>query len=154
MNLDAHRTLTPAVQPVLDTSAYGAGDLAGTLLTFTVPPAYLGGFRLEAVTITDLDKQSAALDLVFFSAGLVNSTLTDNAAFDPHDTDLLTYLGHVSVPAANYTAFNDSSAATLKDIALAINPPGTGLLYAVLVSRGTPTYAASSLRVALTIARG
>ena len=130
--------------PAIDTAIYAAGDLMGGLLTFT-DVALAGGLILQTLTLVDQAKQSAAIDLLLFGGNLSGTTLTNNVALDVADADLLTFLGHVSIAAANYAAFNDNSAATLKDIQLFLKPaPTTKSLYGVLVSRGTPTYAAAT----------
>lgn len=140
--------------PTLDTNAYGSGDLVGTKMTFDLSAfrAAGGNVVLESVLIRDLAKQSANLDLVLFSSDPTASTLTDNAAFDPHDTDLAAVVA--VIPITTHNAYNDNGISYARNLAIPLNLDVTDAslnLYGVLVARATPTYAASDLRVNLTV---
>lgn len=141
--------------PSVDTGAYASGDLIGKgPLIFRDAVRVPGGSGiLHTVTLMDLAKQDAAIDLVFFSGNLPRTTFTDNAAWDVDDGDLRRYLGKVKLTSSNYVDFSDSSAASAEAVGLAFTlPPGTRDLYCVLVSRGSPTYAAATdLLVTVTI---
>jgi hypothetical protein len=152
MALQHLKTIT--VTPTVDTLIYASGDLIGGLLTFD-GVRLIGGAVIKTITLVDQAKQNAAIDLILFGGNLSGTTLTNNGVLDVADADLLTYLGHVSIPAANYAPFNDNSAATVKDINLYLLPAATGTaIYGLLVSRGTPTYAASTdLQLSVTFAR-
>lgn len=137
------------VTPGLSTTAYSSGDFIGVggASQITGVPYDSGGgtVTLAGVQLIDTDKQSSALDLVFFDRDPSEES-ADNAAFDIADASLLTsFVGFVNVPAANYAAFNDSSAATVKDINLPLKlKADSGSLWVAVVSRGTPTYTAVS----------
>jgi hypothetical protein len=144
-------TVTKTV--VVDTNAYQSGDFLGTAILEITEVGYIGGAVLHTVTVVDLTKQSAAFDLLFFTTACANTTFTNNAALDVHDTDALTFIGHVSVLATDYSALNDNSVATVRNIGLTLNPtPGTSI-YCAPVARGTPTYAASELRLKFSFLR-
>ena len=138
--------------PAVDTNAYASGDLIGSaVIEFegAVPgdganSQTIGGL-IQSVIITDLAKQSANIDVVFFDANPSNTTFTDNAAFDPADADLPNVIGVVSV--TDWKAFNDSSMGQALQVALPFVLDSGNTLYAALVSRGAPTYGASDITV-------
>jgi hypothetical protein len=132
---------TPTVSAA---SIYADGDLVGGKITLAsaVRAAGAGGV-IQAITLTDLAKQSAAIDVIFFNADPSTTTFTDNAAFDVADAELVNIIGIVKLAAADYAAFNDSSAICKTGINLPFVLAGTSL-YAALVTRGTPTYAATT----------
>lgn len=147
-----------AVTPVVTAGAYSANDAVGGLLTFEDVYGAVSdgdgqrGALLESVVVSDLGKQSIALDLVLFSETF--TATADNDAFDVSDTDILNCLGVVHL--TDYAAFNDSSLATAKGLGIVIkNTSGDGKLYGQLVTRGTPTYASvSDLTVKIGVVRG
>ena len=130
--------------PTVDTSAYASGDLIGddkiTLGDAVISRGY--GGLIESVVITDLGKQSASIDVVFFTSDPSGTTFTDNAALDIADTDLVKIVGVAAV--ADWYAFNDNSVGQVLNLALPFVLRDDENLYAALVSRGTPTYASTS----------
>lgn len=151
-------TLVPSQTLQVDTSAYATGDLIGKhtggYLTFANAIG-VGGTKLISARLIDQAKQAAAIDLVLFSTIPNTNTLTDNGALDVADADLLNYLGHISFVAGSYAAFADNNAAILRDLQLGLNPASNDKnIYGLLVSRGTPTFAAATdLAVAITLER-
>ena len=145
-------TSTPAV----DTSAYADGDLIG-VAEIALPVAVRGdGLKpasgiIQAVIVTDLADNSADLDVYFFDRELTNTTFSDNDAWDVSDVDLLTLIGVANL--TDHRSLSDNSNSQLLNIGLPFVLPATSaILYAVLVSRGTPTFATASdltLRVAI-----
>lgn len=135
-------TLTPTATPTISTSAYASGDQLGGKITLTnAARSSIGSGTIQHVTISDLAKQSAPIDVLFFTTDPSNTTFTDNAATDIHDTDILTLVGAVSVN--SWFALNDNSVGcAVAGIPFKLST-GTSL-YAALVVRGTPTYASTS----------
>ena len=134
-------TVTPTVST---TPAYASGDAVGGKLTLPNAVRLAGGVGIiRSIVLTDKGKQNAAIDVVVFRADPTATTFTDNAALSVADADLLSIAGVVSVAAADYAAFVDNSVATKSGLGLAVNSITT-TLYACLVTRGTPTYTASS----------
>lgn len=131
------------VTPTVSTSpAYSVKDAVGGLLTFANAASSSGGsLRIESVVIVDKASQKADLDLSFFAASITGPT--DNAAFDPTDTELLDHVGTVPILGGDYAEFNDNSAATVTAFPLTCTVAATSL-YGVLVARGTPTYVSTS----------
>lgn len=133
----------------VNTTAYANNDLVGTKITVAGElPAE--GMILVGVILHDLDSQAAALDLVLFDSNPSGTTFTNNSALDIADADLPKVAGVVSIPAANYRAFADSSVATVKDFVLPIRPVSSGTFYAALASSSaTPTYSANGVSLKL-----
>jgi len=131
--------------PTLDTSAYASGDRVGSLMTLTGVGEAGAGCVLDKVVIVDSAKQSSALKIFLFNAAptLVGA---DNAAADISDADMTDKcIGVVNVATGDYHALNANSVAdTTYD--KAIKSPGA-TVYALIVSAGSPTYAATSLRL-------
>jgi hypothetical protein len=134
-----------SVTPTVSTSpAYTAGDLVGGKMTFAnVIRAASESSILRQVIITDLAMQSAELDLILFDADPSGTTFTDNAAFDIADADLVKIIGILTLAAADYAAFVDSSAGIITS-QLGIVPASGTSLYGALVTRGTPTFAGTT----------
>lgn len=130
-------------------AAYASGDVVGGLLEIRVSGPMQGvGALLAAVILTDLAKQSIAIDLILFGENPSGSTFTENGAITIADADLPKYIGTVHV--TDYTAFADNSAATAtpntpgSNLPISVVLPPSGSLYGVLVVRGAPTYASTS----------
>ena len=135
------------VVPVLDTSAYADNDV---LFVPIAIPAYradgANGPARKLVTVVILDEadQAQDIDLIFFDATATLGTI--NAAVSISDADARKILGTVSVLIADYCDTINSQVATKRGIDLIMQNPA----YLAGVCRsGTPTYAASSLRIKL-----
>ncbi len=135
--------------PTIDTGAYVSGDLIGSAAIELAGAiagdsgALLVGGLVQSVVVTDLSKQSANLDVVFFDVEPSNTTFTDNDAFDPDDVDILNIFGVATI--TDWAAFNDSSMGQVLTLAMPFVLDTGNSLWAVLVSRGTPTYSATAL---------
>jgi hypothetical protein len=136
-------TLRVTAAPVCDTLIYAAGDLIGGKLTLTPAVRLPGcGGIIVRITVADKAKQNAPIDVVFFVADPTGTTFTDQAAFAIADADLLNAF-HVQVLASDYASYSDNSEATVNNVGAAFRLASGSALYAALVSRGTPTYAAA-----------
>lgn len=138
--------------PTVDTSAYAAGDLIGGKLTLANAAKAEGGGGLVLMAgLIDMAAQEALIDVVLFNADPENTTFTDNAAFDIADADLANAIKPVQV--FDWTGFNDNSIGWSEEAPRPfVCAAGETALYAALVSRGTPTFAAATdlrLRVAV-----
>lgn len=138
-----------STSPTVDTGAYATGDLIGGKLTFT------GALRnttnagyITSVLITDLAAQSADLELVLFSTNPTGTTFTDQAAFDVADADVTKIVAVIALGSTSRFNFNDNGVKYLGSLAipLGVTPANTAgtIIYGALVSRGTPTFAAST----------
>ena len=128
-----------------NSTAYTSGDLIGGKLTLAGVAPYSGaGILIQKVALSDLAKQDAAVDVVFFNANPDGTTFTDNSALDVADADLPKVAGFLSIAAGDYCDFNDNSIANKSDTPVEVKLNGTSVLYAVVVARDTPTYASAS----------
>lgn len=137
--------------PTITAGAYSANDAVGGKLTFAgaaIAGAQTGAIR--AVVLQDKAKQAIAADLVLFNADFTPTA--DNAAFAPSTTDLAKIIGVIPLPSANYSSFNANGVQTVQcDLPFEL-AEGSTAIYGQLVTRGTPTYAATSdLTIALVV---
>jgi len=152
---------TPTIEA---SSAYSAGDSIGAaVISLAGATAETGGLTaaevreaagwgtgnethggmIQSVILTDLGKQSAEIDVVFFDADPSQTTFTDNAALDVDDADLLNIVGVAAV--TTWKDFSDNSVGQTLNLAIPfVLEDGGNTLYAALVSRGTPTYASTA----------
>lgn len=132
--------------------AYADLDQIGT--AFEIPEIAIHKGQpvcLESITVLDKAKQSSALVLFFFSK-LPTVASSDNAALDITDAEMESKcIGKVDIAAADYKAIANSSVATKSNIQLMLKPGDeksgviTGQsIYAILMSNGTPDYAAGT----------
>ena len=136
-----------SASPTADTSAYADGDLIGGKLSFSSAVRFSAGSALlQNAVLVDQAKQSANIDLVLFDADPTGTTFTDQAAFDVADADMDKIIAVIRFGTyGDWITFNDNGIAQY-------TPPGgvpikltTGTtLYGALVSRGAPTFAAST----------
>lgn len=133
-----------SVTPTVSAGAiYASGDAVGGIMTFSNAARSSGGSGvIRGVTVVDKDQELAALELVLFDQTIAG-TVTDNAAFDPTDADLANLIGWLKVTATTgYLSFADNSAAFVQcEIPYVCNATS---LFGALVTRGTPTYTATS----------
>jgi hypothetical protein len=130
-----------AQTPTISTGIYAAGDAVGGLLTFTGAARYSGGGGIiQSVAILDLDQERAPLELVLFNQSFTNSA--DNAAFDPSDADLANIVA--VIPISQWFNFFDNAVGVAANLAVPFQLAGTANLFGQLVTRGTPTYTATS----------
>lgn len=132
--------------PTINTAIYAAGDELGTLMTITGAARFTGGGGLVR-SITVLDKtqaQRSAIDILFFAATV--TVAGNNNPFLPSDTDMLQFLGLVAVATGDYNtawAGTPTNSAATKLVEIPYVVTGTSL-FALAVSRGTPTYTSAT----------
>lgn len=133
-------TATPTVSNGV---AYTAGDAIGGKMTFT--GACLTGTlqaEIRGVTLWDLTKQGADIDLLIFSADPSGTTFTDNAALDVADADLPKIAAVVQI--TTDSAYADNGISQAKNLSYEIPCNASGTFYGAMVARGTPTYTGTS----------
>jgi len=136
--------------PTVDTAIYASGDLIGAKLTFSnALPDYTGAATLVSAEIVDKASQAVDMDLVLFVTNPSNTTFTDQATFDIADGDL-GYVGTaINFGSSSRFAFNDNAVKYVGSVFYPlVGRTSSGALsttlYGALISRGTPTFAASS----------
>ncbi|MFN3652601.1 MAG: hypothetical protein ACK47B_23740 [Armatimonadota bacterium] len=131
----------PAIVP----AAYAAGDVIGGKLSLAdVVRADAGTGILQGIVLTDKADQKAAVDIAFFDADPTGSTLTDNQPVSVVAADIGKLLGVVSIQASDYVDLGPTAVAVKAAIALPFKLSAARILYAVVIARGTPTYASAS----------
>lgn len=133
----------------LDTSAYGADDLMADTQVVTNAMRVIDATGvLQSVQVLDEDDQGAAFDIVLLSA---NNTLgTENSAPSVSDANGRDILGYVRILASDYIDLGGCRIATKTGVGLAVKPAaGTRNLYLGAITRGTPTYTASGVKLRL-----
>lgn len=141
------RLKTITATPVLDTSAYATGDRMGSVVTLSdLHPGFNQQLIIRSINVIDLEKQNAAFDIMLFNA-LPTVASADNAAIDISDAEVTKLVGVVPVATGDYTtAFAGCGQATKANVGLVVQTAELdNTLYMLLVSRGSPTYAAGSL---------
>ena len=136
------------VTPVLDTNAYASGDQMSTLQNIDVcSNGGRSGGEITLITVMDKVTQSVALDLFFFDRSV--TLAADNAAVSISDADMVFCLGVVNVLVSDYDATAVNSIATVS-VNLPVMAADAGKrIFMAIVSRGAPTYAASSLVISV-----
>jgi hypothetical protein len=144
-----------AVTPVLDTAIYAAGDYIAKVECKNFFAKNAGAANLISLAVIDEAKQKAAFDILFFDADPTVASAV-NAAIDIADSEMTAkFIGHLAVATGDYdTDLAGASLATKSNIQLLLQGSGVSQspsqsVFLVLVSRGTPTYAASSLTIKL-----
>ena len=128
--------------PVVSTTpAYTAKDAVGGLLTFANAARASGGaIFIESVAVEDKGQQMKDLVLVLFDRTI--TAPTDNAVFNPTDTELNYAKLAVGIGAGFYVDFSTNSFAEVP-VGRRMVLNGTDL-FGVLVAVGTPTYTSTS----------
>lgn len=135
------------VTPVLDTSIYADNDV---LFVPVAIPDYRAANqtgparKLVSVVVIDQADQAQDIDLVFSEGNITLGTI--NGAVNLSDADALKVCGVVSILTTDYSDTVNNQIATKRDVGLVMQ----GASYVSGICRsGTPTYAASSLRIKL-----
>lgn len=128
--------------PTIDTNAYSAGDIVGTLLTFE-NAANGGGSKVLGATILDKAGQKKGLDLVLFNQSVTPANNNAAAAFSA--ADAAKACGHVSIVTADYSslAASTNAIATKRDLNMACAGSQNNHLYGVLIAREAATHGAA-----------
>ena len=127
---------------VTASSAYTAGNAVGGLITLSNINRASGlSVFIQSVVVASKSAQTAQIDLVFFNANPTGSTCTDKTAFNVATADAAKLVGAAHV--SDWTASALGSVGQMQQPPIGITPTGTAA-YACLVTRGTPTFTASS----------
>lgn len=133
------------VTPTISTSAYADGDQLGGVLTLTNAMDDIRDTgAVLSVTVIDKAKQNDPLDILIFDQSPTVAS-SDNAILDITDAEMADkFLGRIQVTADDYSELSACSVASVNGIGLFIASRGSKNLYAILQSRGTPTYTSTS----------
>lgn len=132
--------ITISQTPTVTAGAYSAGDAVGGLLTFANAARESGaGGVIKDVLILDDAGQSVEMELWLFSETF--TAMSDNAAWAPSEADLRKLVAIVSTADGAWFAAGTPSAARV-ECSQRYDCAATSL-FGQLVTRGTPTYAAT-----------
>ena len=138
--LSVNKGTTISQTPTVTAGAYAANDAVGGLLTFANAVRNSGGGGIvKSMIILDDAGQDAALELWLFSETF--TAIADNAAFDISQADLRNLVAIIATADGAYFASGTESAARV-EASQRYDLAGTSL-FGQLVTRGTPTYAAT-----------
>jgi hypothetical protein len=131
----AHATTRIAVTVTTGTSVYASGDAVGAELTFAAATRFTGGGGLlvGAMVVDAGDTWDQDLDLVLFSATVVESA--DNAAAAYTDAETLTLVGKVDFPVADAVDVGGARVLKVDGLAIPYNCAATSL-FGQLIARG------------------
>ncbi len=122
-------------------SLHAIKDAVGGIATFANATRAAGkSVRIEALTLRSIDQQLGAYDLILFDTS-PSGTVTDDAAFDPTDADLLNCVGKIAIGGTDYSDFSDNAIAHVT-VGLTAVLQSTSL-YGCLVVRSAVTYAST-----------
>ncbi len=141
--------ISPTVTTTNFATPYSAGDVVGAKLTLTNAVRVTSGSGvLDSIYVQEKGSQAAVLDILIFNADPSNGTYTDNGAFTANDTDMAMCIARIHIAAADYVATGGYTSASLGGLGKTVVASGSANLYAVIITSGTPTYAATtSLKV-------
>lgn len=126
--------------PVVTAGAYSANDVVGGLLTFEgASRDHDEGGVIKDVIILDDAGQDAALELWLFKETF--TAIADNAAWAPSEADLRNLVAVISTSDGTWYAAGTPSVSRI-EVSQRYDLTGTSL-FGQLVTRGTPTYAAT-----------
>lgn len=131
---------TIVVSPTVTAGAYSAGDCVGGVLTFANAARESGGGGVvKDLTIIDDAGQDVEMELWLFSVTFTSPG--DNAAWAATEAELHTLLGIITTSSGAWFATGTPSAAFIEcSVRFDLNATS---LFGQLVTRGTPTFAAT-----------
>ena len=135
-----HTTGVSVTRPA-DTTAYAPGDVVGTAVTGTliIPNASFGEFDagiIQQAVVVSSAAVGTSPDLELWLFDSTVAAIADNAAWAPTDAEMLTLVGIVEFPTADWKLASTSAVCVADNISLPFNTKkGTSKLYGVLVVR-------------------
>jgi hypothetical protein len=140
-------TVSVTVTPNVTVAAYSAGQCVGGLLTFTnaARSGGPGSGLVQSAVISDVSGQDSAIDLILFSANPASSTFTDHATCTVNNADLQKVVATIPVSDCHLLGATAPGMCQGQQQAIPFAlGAGNTTIWAVNVSRGTPTYSAST----------
>jgi hypothetical protein len=139
---------TISVPLTCEAAAYADGDLIGGKITIPFAVLHPGaGGIIRRVVLACKSSQTTALDIVFFNGDPSSTTFTENGAIAIATADVAKIVGGFNVAATTgwidvgTPSFAQSPA---NGIAFPFYIPNGTSLYAAIISRGAPTFAATT----------
>lgn len=148
---DSREVIATSAGLTTSVTAYTAGDVAGTELSFAGVVRTGKGGIIQSAVLSDAAKIVGAVDLFLFSAA--STPAADNAANSWSDANRLLWIGTIHFTDVDSSALNIGVQATNLPIVI---KPGTGTtIFGVLVTRAAHTFfgAVTDLQVTLGVLR-
>lgn len=137
------QTVVTVTQTVTASSAYASGNCVGALITIANAAASSGGSGTILAAVVDcLSAQTTQMDLIFFDSDPSSgSTITDKTALAIAAAGSPKAIGvnHIT----DWTSLGTPSLGQGQNQPIPFSIPSGTTLYAVLVTRATPTFAAT-----------
>lgn len=142
---DIQRTKTISVAQTVAATLHAANDAVGGKITLlNAVRAGYGSGVIQSVVISDQAAQAGSYDVVFFNADPSATTITDDGAFDIADADLAKVICMIPVTTTSTFADNGVTSTSNAGCAFLIADTTLTTIYAAIVARSTPTYAATT----------
>lgn len=127
----------------IETSQYTANDVVGELLTLTgAARTAVGSGIIGQVALTDADGETVDMDVIYFKANPTGTTVTDNSPLTVADADLAKIICRVSL--TNHTDFVNNGFSQAQNSNCLFNSVPNSTIYAVVITRATVTFTAST----------
>ncbi len=128
----------PAAAPLTSASAYVAGNVLGAKFTLPNAARLAGGAGLiQSASILCKSANTAAVDLILFSADPTNSTFTDKTALAINAADYAKIVGVIHL--TDWTSLGTAALGQNLAVGLPFRVPAGSDLFAVMVARGAVT---------------
>lgn len=141
-------TVNPSLGLSVDTNIYASGDVIDGVksISDSVRGNTLSGI-IESVVLSDGDNKKSEMDIYFFTDNPNGGTVTDNDPWAPSEDDIKKFIGKASVVTGNWETVGTEALAFVNELSIPFKLDSTNTaknLYAIVVSRGTPTYTAAT----------
>jgi len=141
------------VTPEIPTTAgaYTAADCVGGLLQLSdVMTKTNGTAILKSIQVKDNANQKQPLTILLFNSQPTGATTTDNSAFAYGSTSFPKQIAKFNILATDYETIDSKATADLDTFGKVLTASGSLNLWAVIITTGTPTYAANSTTLFVT----
>lgn len=130
--------------PALTTDAYADGDLLFDSTEIANAVRTGSTAMLQSLAVIDSDDQSPALEIYLWSKSIDMGTVNSAVAVAA-DSDLVSFLGRVSVVAADWKDLGPGRVASIENIGLMVKADSGTSIYFGATTSDTPTHTASGL---------
>lgn len=141
------------VTPAIAAAAFAANDVVGGKLTLAGAVRVAGGKgKITGLKLVDASKQNADLLVFIFGADLAGA-YADNDAEAVTAADWLKWIGTIKILSTDYEEMANASLVDL-GFELDVKAAAGTILYALIVTTGTPTYAENALQLTFAVGEG
>jgi hypothetical protein len=134
--------LITAAPTVTQNSAYASGNCVGALSTIASGLGANGAATLVAALVNFKSAQTAQIDLIVFNANPTNTMFADKAAYSLNAADVNKVVA--VVPLTSVESHGTPTTLFAQGVSDVIQADGSGNVYVLAVTRGTPTFSSTS----------